>query len=74
MIGWKKSFTKPAKQAERVIAPGDGEAEPGVTAGNFKEPAKLATDGGRHILLNKNPESTISVSYTHLTLPTTPYV
>jgi len=23
------SFTEPAKQAERVVAPGDGEAEPG---------------------------------------------
>jgi hypothetical protein len=27
-----------------VLAPGDGEAEPGVTATNFREPAKLATD------------------------------
>ena len=45
MLGWKKSFNQPAKLAERVLAPGDGEAEPGVTAGNFKEPAKLATDG-----------------------------
>ena len=58
-ISRRKSSNEPAKQAERVLAPGDGEAEPGVTAGNFKEPAKLATDGGRHILLNKNPESTI---------------
>ncbi|HYU99452.1 MAG TPA: hypothetical protein VE977_11525 [Pyrinomonadaceae bacterium] len=35
---------EPAEQAERVLAPGDGEAEPGVTATNFQEPAKLATD------------------------------
>jgi len=27
-----------------VLAPGDGEAEPGVTKTNFREPAKLATD------------------------------
>jgi hypothetical protein len=27
-----------------VLAPGDGEAEPGVTNTNFREPAKLATD------------------------------
>jgi len=30
MVGWKKSFNQPAKLAERVLAPGDGEAEPGV--------------------------------------------
>ena len=30
-----------------MLAPGDGEAEPGVTAIKFREPAKLATDGGR---------------------------
>lgn len=28
-----------------MIAPGDGEAEPGVTAAEFREPAKPATDG-----------------------------
>jgi len=28
-----------------VLAPGEGEAEPGVTATNFTEPAKLATEG-----------------------------
>ena len=32
MVGWKKPLNQPAKQAERVLAPGDGEAEPGVTA------------------------------------------
>ena len=47
MVGWKKSFNQPAKLAERVLAPGDGEAEPGVIASNFREPAKLATDGSR---------------------------
>jgi hypothetical protein len=31
MVGWKKPLNQPAKQAERVLAPGDGEAEPGVT-------------------------------------------
>jgi hypothetical protein len=41
MLGWKKSFNQPAKLAERVLAPGDGGAEPGVTATNFREPAKL---------------------------------
>jgi len=29
MFGLKKPFNKPAKLAERVLAPGDGEAEPG---------------------------------------------
>ena len=47
MVDWKKSFNQPAKLAERVLAPGDGEAEPGVIASNFREPAKLATDAGR---------------------------
>src|SRR6185369_10599752 len=49
MIGWKEPFNQPAKRAERVLAPGDGEAEPGVTATIFGEPAKLATDPGRAI-------------------------
>ena len=31
---WKKPFNQPARQAERVLAPGDGEAKPG--AGNLK--------------------------------------
>ena len=30
-----------------MLAPGDGEAEPGVTATNLGEPAKLATDGSQ---------------------------
>ena len=42
MIGCKKPFNQPAKRAERVLAPADGEAEPGVTATLFAEPAKLA--------------------------------
>jgi len=46
----RKSFNEPAKLAGRVVAPGDGEAEPGVTAINFREPAKLATDAGGSIL------------------------
>ena len=29
MTGWNKPFNQPAKLAERVLAPGDGEAEPG---------------------------------------------
>ena len=29
MLGWKKALNKPAKLAERLLAPGDGEAEPG---------------------------------------------
>jgi len=29
MVGWKKAFNQPAKLAARVVAPGDGEAEPG---------------------------------------------
>jgi hypothetical protein len=57
MPGWKRSFKQPAKLAERVLAPGDGEAEPGVTATNFREPAKLATDDSRGILLIKNLDS-----------------
>ncbi|MGH9874719.1 MAG: hypothetical protein ACRD9S_19875 [Pyrinomonadaceae bacterium] len=39
-----KAFKKPAKLAGRVIAPGDGTAEPGVTTANLTEPAELATD------------------------------
>jgi hypothetical protein len=38
-----------------VLAPGDGEAEPGVTATNFREPAKLATDGGLKSAKNQSP-------------------
>ena len=49
MIGCKKPFNQPAKRAERVLAPGHGEAEPGVTVTIFPEPAKLATDPGRDI-------------------------
>lgn len=49
MIGWKKPFNQPAKRAARVLAPGDGEAEPGVTATIVGEPAELATDPGRAI-------------------------
>ena len=47
MTGWSRPFKQPAKLADRVLAPGDGEAEPGVTATNFREPAKLATDSSR---------------------------
>ena len=36
MAGWKKSFNQPAKQAERVLAPGDGEAEPGGNGYQFQ--------------------------------------
>jgi len=49
MIGWKKPFNQPAQLAARVLAPGDGEAEPGVTATIVGEPAKLATDPSRAI-------------------------
>ena len=31
MVSWKKPLNQPAKQADRILAPGDGEAEPGVT-------------------------------------------
>ena len=41
----RSSFNEPAKRARRVIAPGDGKAEPGVMDINFREPAKRATDG-----------------------------
>ena len=51
MVGWKKSLNQPAKLAMRVLAPGDGEAEPGVTAADFRETAKLATEGSRSILV-----------------------
>jgi len=47
--GWKDSFVEPAKRAERVLAPGEGEAEPGVDGRQFKEPAKLATDSNRSV-------------------------
>ena len=39
-----KAFKEPAKLADRVIASGDGVAEPGVTTATLTEPAKLATD------------------------------
>ncbi|MGH9872805.1 MAG: hypothetical protein ACRD9S_10095 [Pyrinomonadaceae bacterium] len=39
-----KAFEEPGKLADRVIAPGDGAAEPGVKTANLTEPAKLATD------------------------------
>ena len=40
----EKPFDEPAKQAARMLAPGDGEAEPGVTGQRENEPAKLATE------------------------------
>ena len=43
-ISWIRACTEPAKLADRVIAPGEGSAEPGVTIANPTEPAKLATD------------------------------
>jgi hypothetical protein len=51
MVGWKKPLNQPAKLAERVVASGDGEAEPGVTATDFQEPAKLATDRSEDLQL-----------------------
>ena len=39
-----KAFNQPAKRADRVIAPGEGAAEPGVTKQDLTEPAKLAID------------------------------
>ena len=35
---------EPAKRAERVLAPGDGEAEPGETNQTDVQPTKWATD------------------------------
>jgi len=49
MIGRKKPFNQPAKLAAKVLAPGDGEAEPGVMATIFGEPAQPATDPSRAI-------------------------
>ena len=57
MVSWKKSLNQPAKLAVRVLAPGDGEAESGVTAIDFREPAKLATEGSGSILVMKKPLS-----------------
>ena len=37
-----------------MLAPGDGEAEPGVTTTNFKEPAKQAIDVSRSILVTES--------------------
>ena len=42
-----------------MVAPGDGEAEPGVTDSNFREPAKLATDRNKSM---KNLESDLYLS------------
>ena len=36
----KKSFDQPAKLAGRVLAPGDGLAEPGVETNDASEPTK----------------------------------
>jgi len=44
MVDWKKSFNQPAKLAERVLAPGDGEAEPGGSSPTWSQPTKWATD------------------------------
>ena len=44
-IRWRKTITEPAKLADRVIAPGEGSAEPGVNFSKSTKPAKLATDG-----------------------------
>ena len=39
---------QPAKQAVRVLAPGDGEAEPGERTQYASQPTKWATDDMRH--------------------------
>jgi len=44
MVGWKKSLNQPAKLAVRVLAPGDGEAEPGETNQHTFQPTKWVTD------------------------------
>ena len=43
----RESFNEPAKLAKRVIAPGDGEAEPGVTATNFQRACEAGADSSR---------------------------
>jgi hypothetical protein len=43
----KKSLNQPAKLAERVLAPGDGEAEPGEPNQPKSQPTKWATDETR---------------------------
>jgi len=37
-------FNQPAKLAERMLAPGDGKAEPGVNCPHPSQPTKWATD------------------------------
>jgi len=41
IVGWKKPFNQPAKLAERVLAPGDGEAEPGEPKPQTSEPTEV---------------------------------
>ena len=44
--GGLKTFNQPAKQADRVIAPGDGEAEPGeLPSSKESSPRRWATEG-----------------------------
>jgi hypothetical protein len=40
----EESFNQPAKRAERVLAPGEGEAEPGEPNQRTSQPTKWATD------------------------------
>src|SRR5258705_11797036 len=51
-----ESLNEPAKLAERVLAPGESEAEPGVTAHQFR---KACEAGDRWLIVacNENPES-----------------
>jgi len=55
--GWLEGpFNQPAKQAKRVLAPGDGEAEPGETEPNTSQPTKWATDETcKKVLHQKSP-------------------
>ena len=53
-----ESFSEPAKQAERVVAPGDGEAEPGVTSNTRSKPTKWATDETFKVARTDHSDST----------------
>jgi len=44
MVGWQKPFNQPARLAVRMLAPGDGEAEPGETQPIYVQPTEWATD------------------------------
>jgi hypothetical protein len=61
MDGWNKGFNQPAKLADRVVAPGDGPAEPGEHNPKRIRATKCATDGWK-----MNEPRVIIITFTDL--------